>query len=141
MVTVEEFIGRIEGYYGEYRPAVKPVVVQWIRSQRAGSQELTRLFAELVKTHTSQYRTPPDVAIMRPLLLDIQEESEQHRLADLTRPMLPDASEVVDSVTQEAFWAAFNGAIRDGRDPAADAELRAILERLGVLGQVQSDSA
>lgn len=135
-MTMQEFIVQLEGYYGEYRPAVKPVVIQWIRSQSPSGRELGRLFAELVKTQTGQYRTPPDVAIMRPLLSQIKAESEHEYLADVTRVALPDVSEVVDRETQNEFWGAVIDAMKAGRDPADDQRVTGILDRLGVLHQV-----
>lgn len=138
MVKVREFVERIEGYYGEYRPAVKPVVVQWIRSQQPTDTELSRLFAELIKTHTSQYRTPPDVAIMRPVLQQIQGETEHERLADLTRIALPDASEVVDHELQTRYWDAVICAMREQRDPADDETVTQVLQEMGVSYQTDA---
>lgn len=136
-MTIATFIKQLEGYYGDYRPTVRAVVLQWLQSRKPTEHELAGLFAELVTEYTSQYRTPPDVAIMRPLLRRIQEESDHNRIADLTRTMLPDASEVVDRETQEAFWEAVNRAVSEGRDPSADEDISAILDQLGVLHQVR----
>ena len=135
-MNVEQFILNIEGYYGEYRSAVKPIVMQWIFSQHASGPELSRLFAELVKAHTSQYRTPPDVAIMLPILAQIKAEAEHQWLADMTRLQLPDASEIVDRETQDRYWEAMTTAMREGRDLSDDQTISSILDRLGVLNQV-----
>jgi hypothetical protein len=126
----------LEGYYGDYRPAVKPVVSQWLQSQRTTDHELSRLFAELVKTHTGQYRTPPDVAIMLPLLRQIQAETDHQRLADMTRLQLPDASEVVDPSEARSFISAVMSALASGEDPRQDEAVREHLRKQGVSEQV-----
>ena len=128
-MNVEQFISNIEGYYGEYRSAVKPIVMQWIFSQHASGPELSRLFAELVKAHTSQYRTPPDVAIMLPILAQIKAEAEHQWLADMTRLQLPDASEIVGPDEARGFMSALLTAMAGGRDPKNDPAVCEYLER------------
>lgn len=126
----------LEEYYGKYRDPVRETVVRWIHSQKVTEKELLSLYAEIIKTQTSQYRTPPDVAIMLPMLRQIQAEAEHERLADMTRLALPDASEVVDRDTQDRFMEALNNAIKEGRAPKHDETVNEILKDLGVSNQV-----
>lgn len=135
-MTIEQFLSNVEGYYGPYREPVKPIVLQWLRAQRPSGADLSRLFGDLVKEHTSQYRTPPDVAIMRPMLYQIQSEADHQRLADLTRPQLPDPSEVVDPDDARALISAVMRALSEGRDPRADAVVRDQLQKYGVHQQI-----
>lgn len=138
-MTVETLMQNLEAYYGEYRDAVRPIVVQWLRSQRPTDAELSRLFAELIKTHTSQYRTPPDVAIMRPVLEQIQGEMEHEHLSKITAPLLPDATELADINDSRGLIAAVFGALLRNEDPRDDAVVRHYLEKYGVQHQISKN--
>lgn len=131
-MTIDQFLQAVEGYYGQYRPQVRPVVEQWLRSQRPGTQALSRLFAELVQTQTSQYRTPPDVAIMKPMIQRLREEVDHERMADLTRLSLPDPADVVDPSDARGLVAAIADALVNHRDPRSDDAVRSYFEKYGV---------
>lgn len=58
----EMFIEKIEAYYGNYKPAVKQFVGDYIATM--SDERLDDLFVSVIKTYSSQYKTPPDVAIL-----------------------------------------------------------------------------
>lgn len=137
-MTIPEFIANLEEYYGEYRPAVRAVAIQWLQSKKPPAALLSKLYAQVVLQCSSQYRTPPDVAVMKPMLEQLYGEMEHEFLTAATCPRLPDASEVVGREQAESFMDMLMGSIAKGRDPRQDEEVISFLESLGVAHQVDT---
>ena len=134
MVTIEQFIEKIEGYYGPYNDVMRSVVVGFLRTHypSLGMRGMAMLFAEIVKNFTAQYRAQPDVAIMRPMVISILEETEHEFLIAATRGLLPDPAECVEPEDGERFMKLVFECIENKQDPRDNAEFQALLEKYGV---------
>lgn len=67
-MTAEAFVRWAESYYGEYRPVVKAELLEWLSEKPA--HLIAGLRLEVRDTFSTQYRTPPDVAILNKLKTD-----------------------------------------------------------------------
>ena len=134
-MTIEQFIEKIEGYYGPYNDVMRSVVVGFLRTHypSLGMRGMAMLFAEIVKNFTAQYRAQPDVAIMRPMVISILEETEHDFLISATRGLLPDPSECVEPEDGERFMRLVFECLEKKQDPRDNAEFNALLEKYGVL--------
>lgn len=64
-MTPEAFVRWAESYYGEYRPVVKAELLEWLSGKPA--HLIAGLRLEVRDTFSTQYRMPPDVAILEKL--------------------------------------------------------------------------
>jgi len=68
----EEFIEKVEQYYGPYQnPNIRKVVFAYVKD-KFRETELTTLFEQLITTYSGQYRFTPDVAIIEKASKEIQ---------------------------------------------------------------------
>lgn len=133
-MTIEKFIEKIEGYYGEYNDVMRSVVVGFLETHypSLGMRGMALLFTEVVKTFTAQYKSQPDVAIMRPMVLRIMEETEHDFLIAATRGLLPDPSECVEPEDGKRFMKLVFECIENKQDPRDNDEFQSLLEKYGV---------
>lgn len=133
-MTIEQFIEQIEGYYGPYNDVMRSVVVGFLETHypSLGKRGMELLFTEVVKTFTSQYKSQPDVAIMRPMVLRIMEETEHDFLISATRGLLPDPAECVKPEDGERFMKIVIECLDNKQDPRENAEFQALLDKYGV---------
>ena len=61
-MNINEFIKKIENYYGRYRPVVKHEVARYLQS--VDSEIFPRMYNEMLLSFSSRYNTVPDVAEM-----------------------------------------------------------------------------
>lgn len=62
-MTTESFIRKIEGYYGiQYRQSQRPYMVQYL--DKINERGLDYLFAQTIKSFSSQYGKAPDIAVL-----------------------------------------------------------------------------
>jgi hypothetical protein len=102
ILTIPDFIGRIEAYYGaEYSAGQLPYIKTYLAERTERS--LDYLFAETLKSFSSQYAKCPDISIFDKLRGDIQVRLEHDQ--DLIRPAITadagdeiDASETIDNL-------------------------------------------
>jgi len=95
-LNLQDFIGRIESYYGaKYSAGQLPYIKTYLAERTERSLDF--LFAETLKNFSSQYGRCPDVAIFDKLRGDIQDRLEHD--ADLTAPAITDTAgnEYVDA--------------------------------------------
>ena len=88
-MTIQDFMQRIELYYGvKYSIGQAPYIKTYLadRTDRA----LDFLFAETLKSFSSQYGRCPDIAIFDKLRGDIQDRLEQE--PDLSIPAITDTA-------------------------------------------------
>jgi hypothetical protein len=70
---VVEFIADLERYYGQYRPAVKAMIVEWLAGigKPWPTQELLDyLYDGITNVFSTRWRTPPSKADLREFLRD-----------------------------------------------------------------------
>ncbi len=65
-----KFISAIEAYYGLYDSELKKEIVLEYIINRFQESELEDLFKLIISRHPSQYKTPPDVAVIQDLTAD-----------------------------------------------------------------------
>ena len=66
-MTYSDFIEAIEGYYGQYeRETIKDMVRQYLQ-RYIPEASLPELYAETLKTVSTQYRSVPDIAVFETL--------------------------------------------------------------------------
>ena len=70
MSEYENFIKTIEEYYGDYRPAVKGLLLAYLKKE-IKPEYLKQLFSLVIKDFSNQYKTPPDIAIFNKYLNDV----------------------------------------------------------------------
>lgn len=75
MVTAQQFILRIQNYYGRYPDGQLPLVQKYVG--RFDGVFLDVLFADVVKAFPSQYKSPPDIAVMEPIVTEIYSARSQ----------------------------------------------------------------
>ena len=61
-MNINEFIKKIENYYGRYRPVVKHEVARYLQS--VDPEIFPRMYNEMLLSFSSRYNTVPDVAEM-----------------------------------------------------------------------------
>ena len=59
-MTVESFIENAEKYYGEYKPAQKHYVYDWL--SKHGEKTISHLFGQCLKMVEAKYKQPPCIA-------------------------------------------------------------------------------
>lgn len=93
-MTLQDFIQRIEAYYGvKYSAGQVPYIRTYLADRTDGA--LNFLFAETLKSFPSQYGRCPDIAIFDKLRGDIQDRLEQ--APDLSVPEITeDAGNEID---------------------------------------------
>ena len=69
MSIYDEFIKAVEDYYGDYRPAVKGLLIEYLK-KHIKPEKLKGLFSLLTREFSGQYNKPPDIAIMNKYLSD-----------------------------------------------------------------------
>lgn len=121
-MTVEEFMREAQEYYGPYNPGVKKYVVKWFSSKMLSDSKIGVIWAETLKTCSSSYKTPPDVAVLEKsykAMLDRDEykpELQEYRLPQIEESAVPREQAI-------KFLDALVGALRSGRDPRQDPEV------------------
>ena len=63
-MTVEQFITKIEKYYGKYSDTVRDYVIGFI-TESYGEKKLDRIFEYLILTESAKYKAVPDIATIR----------------------------------------------------------------------------
>lgn len=134
--TIEKFVEACEAYYGVYPDIVRDMLEMWLRSQRVAGHELRAIFGQVVQTLEQRYKTPPDVATLKPMLMRIREDAEHRRLEESTKHLLPDPADCVERRDAKEFVAAILTAMSEGRDPREDATVKSQLEKYDVLDLV-----
>jgi len=95
-LTIQDFMQRIEAYYGvKYSAGQVPYIRTYLADRTERSLDF--LFAETLKSFSSQYSRCPDIAIFDKLRGDIQDRLEQE--PDLSIPEITDTAgnEYIDS--------------------------------------------
>lgn len=70
---VVEFIAELESYYGQYRPAVKAMIVEWlakIGDPWPTQERLDFLYVGITDVYSTRWRTPPAKADFKEFLRD-----------------------------------------------------------------------
>ena len=74
-MTHDQFLQRIEGYYGEYKhPATRGVVLTYIQKEYS-KKRLDQLYAVLIYNYVGEYGLTPNVAVMQKLRPEIDRQS------------------------------------------------------------------
>ena len=105
---VDDFIKRIERYYGKYPVGRLDVVKQYL-SKLSDNYRL-HLYAEVVLAFSSRWGVAPDVAIF-----EEQKKAVWDKLDRDVRPQIEDKSEYVDKATLDGFWSTFAATLRQKR--------------------------
>ena len=101
-MTLERFIESTESYYGQKYPAGQVQLIRAYLEDRT-DRALTILFAETLKTFSSQYKTLPDIAIFEGLRGAVIERIKEDRQGqDLTRLALAEDTEQLATPEQLA---------------------------------------
>lgn len=131
----EEFRKELELYYGaKYQPALKGALIE--RFARGKSSEfLKTALVVICNAITSQYKTPPDIALINPLVPQIEAAylerlGEISRLERMAQKALPDLGGVEPELALE-FLTRLREDLAHGsrRDPRADPQLQTILRK------------
>lgn len=61
-MELNEFVKKIEDYYGKYRPAVKREVIRYIAS--GPNFDFREMYRYLILNETNRFGIPPDIAII-----------------------------------------------------------------------------
>lgn len=69
MSAYDNFVKAIEDYYGDYRPAVKGLVIEYLKKQISESR-LKAFYSILINNYSNKYKIPPDIAEMNKYLKD-----------------------------------------------------------------------
>jgi len=93
-MTMLDFITRIEGYYGAKYPAGQLPYVKTYLAEKT-DRALDFIFAETLKTFSSQFGKCPDIAIFEKLRSDIRDRIEQDQRLDRTA-ITEDAGNQID---------------------------------------------
>ena len=94
-MTLDSFIKKIQGYYGADYPAGQLPYIRTYLSDRT-ERALDFLFAETLKSFSSQYGKCPDISVFDKLRPDICDRLEQEQ--DLTTPAITaDAGNTIDA--------------------------------------------
>ena len=107
-MEVDDFIKRIERYYGKYPAGQLPVIRQYV--ERFSGSYRMHLFAEVVLAFSSRWGVAPDVAIF-----EEQKKAVWDKMDRDARPQLEDKSECVDKATLDGFWKTFAATLREKR--------------------------
>ena len=87
-MTREDFIKKIENYYGKYRPAVKAEVSQYLSAIMKIPGHYDDLYKQLILTETNRFGIPPDIALMEKAIKN--QVYSQHPIYKYFRPALPE---------------------------------------------------
>lgn len=71
--SVVEFIADLESYYGQYRPAVKAMIVEWLAKLGdpwPTQERLDFLYVGITDVFSTRWRTPPGKADFKEFLRD-----------------------------------------------------------------------
>ena len=143
-MTQQQFLSAIQEYYGDYNGVQLMVMRQWLAKSKAQGRVLERLFAETIRSISNQYKQPPDVARLEPLLNRAFEEAEHEMLVVVTNVPRLTSGEIAPREMQDRFWEAISHAIQHrqpGQSIYQDEQLREVLADAGVLNQVgESDT-
>ena len=71
-MTPKEFITRIQGYYGVYPPGQRKEIVEYIAAQK--ERVLDFLYTKTIRTFSSKWKCPPDVAIFEEQIRSARED-------------------------------------------------------------------
>lgn len=77
-MTVNEFVDSMEGYYGKFDDATRPMKVILITEylKKYNNRELDKIFDRLVKRYSGQFRFTPDISIIEDTVEEINKEYE-----------------------------------------------------------------
>jgi hypothetical protein len=62
-LTIPDFVAAVEGYYGQYRPIQKKMVMSYLSQKSWAPGYLGELFAYLTKTVSCEKHFVPDIAV------------------------------------------------------------------------------
>jgi hypothetical protein len=117
---------KLEAYYGRYDAAIGAVVVQYLHSKGMSREQLGYVFSEVVQEISSQYKTPPDVAQLKPIVLRVQEQYATRKPAELPEPEDPEAQEDGAKLLRATLES-----LQRGDDPRMNSTVQEILDRHG----------
>jgi hypothetical protein len=130
-MSPEQFGKAAGAYYGQYSPAVAKAVYDYLSRL---SHELIRALWETVKRrHSTQYRVPPDVAILE----DCRREALEFLDSQMRQPLGAEyqleapTGEELGRGEQAEFMRVLSRALAEGRDPREDDEVRRMMEQHG----------
>jgi hypothetical protein len=112
-------------YYGPFNPTVRKYVEKWFEKHNFCADDISTLWAEILKSLSSSYKSPPDVAALEAAHKSML--SRDDRRADRQR-YLPAPREEVDRGIALDFVASMLEAMVAGRNPRDDQKLREIVE-------------
>jgi hypothetical protein len=71
-MTAQELYKKIIDYYGNYSDGVSVEVVKWFTDNR--NANFSMLWEELKRTHSTQFKTQPDVYVLEKALSKVQDK-------------------------------------------------------------------
>lgn len=74
VMNADQFIKRIEEYYGAYANAVRAITRDYLKGM--SERDLDRLYVAVIENFSNQFRVPPDVAIIRQFSTATEESVE-----------------------------------------------------------------
>ena len=81
----EEFVSMLESYYGKYTtPEKKRIIMKYVMSKYP-EDVLEELFRKIVTSHSSQYKVPPDIAMIEEVLKENVEISANRAWEEISR--------------------------------------------------------
>jgi hypothetical protein len=111
-VNVKEFMDRMQAYYGPYSQGQGPEIARYLkRFGDAYEDYLDKLFEHVLRSYSSRWKTPPDIAIF--------EEAKDYVKGSMpTRKQLQQPSEEDDHLSKEEVakgWEDVKRALRGTR--------------------------
>ena len=94
-MTGQEFLREIQNYYGPYPSGQQKYIAEYVHAKAPAY--LARLFRLLIKNEPSQYKTPPDIAVMNQYDWEARRElqhEERERIAE--RFALPEPDDTAE---------------------------------------------
>jgi len=94
-MTGQEFMERVQKYYGKYEYVVADEVSDWLREKNPTGKQIDALWAELRDSHSNQYGKPPDVALIRKAWREVGRVIPEHKfITDESKEDLVDPAKV-----------------------------------------------
>lgn len=97
-MTTAQFIKAAQGYYGEYRPAVRKLVEEWLERRSGRMREL--IWAEVLKSFSNRWGKPPAVAELEDAYSVAAERRAEERRDSQVEPM---TGNLLTSETEEEY--------------------------------------
>jgi len=110
-MTAIEFARWVQGYYGQYTRGQKLDIWQYL--QRLDESYLTALKKELLKTYSSKWGKPPDIAIFEECRCAIEEYQAERMKYQRYLPPAEEDEQVMTPEEAKDFFEAFNQLLKE----------------------------